>query len=130
MNSPTPPVAATVGTDPNNDPHHAAAIVQSGVALNSLNSAMRKLAGFKTPDKKLQSAWTELRKLSERVYTRLAGKLVDGTGDYMNTVSNEAEQITRCLCYLPADQRRKLVAQAEEMAKPFYVLENHAPATV
>lgn len=109
--------------DPNDNATHAALIVQSGAALNSLNSAMRKLASFKTPDKKLQASWTELRKLAERVYTRLAGRLVDGTGDYMNEVSNQSEQLTLCLCYLPADQRRKLVAQAEDMARPFYVLD-------
>jgi hypothetical protein len=109
--------------DPNDNATHAALIVQSGCALNSLNSSMRLLAAFKTPDKKLQSAWTELRKLSERVYTRLAARLVDGTADYMNEVSNQSEQLTRCLCYLPADQRRKLVAQAEDMARPFAALE-------
>lgn len=109
--------------NPNDNATHAALIVQSGAALNSLNSAMRKLAHFKTADKKLQTSWTELRKLSERVYNRLAGRLVDGTADYMNEVSNQSEQLTLCLCYLPADQRRKLVAQAEEMARPFAALE-------
>lgn len=109
--------------NPNDNATHAALIVQSGAALNSLNSAMRKLADFKTADKKLQASWTELRKLSERVYNRLANRLVDGTADYMNEVSNQSEQLTLCLCYLPADQRRKLVAQAEEMARPFAALE-------
>lgn len=70
--------------NPNDNATHAALIVQTGAALNSLNSAMRKLTGFKTPDKKLQASWTELSKLAERVYTRLAGRLTDGTGDYMN----------------------------------------------
>lgn len=116
--------------DPNNDPTHAALIVQSGAALNSLNSAMRKLADFKTPDKKLQASWTELRKLAERVYNRLAGRLTDGTGDYMNEVSNQSEQITLCLCYLPADQRRKLVSMAEDMARPFQVVEEKHLSTL
>lgn len=116
--------------DPNENPEHAALIVQSGVALNSLDSAVRKLGKFQTADKKLQGGWSELRKLAANVHARLLARLCANTGDYMNEVSNQSEQITLCLCYLPADQRRKLVSLAEDMARPFQVIEqpNSLPA--
>lgn len=109
--------------NPNDDPTHAALIVQCGAALNSLNSSLFKLKTFKPADKKLQVSWAELGKLATNVYSRLIGRLDGPTGDYINSVSNQSEQLTLCLCYLPADQRRKLISMAEDMARPFQVVE-------
>ncbi len=109
--------------NPTDNPNHAALIVQAGLSLNSLDSAVRGLGQFKTPDKKLQANWAELRRLASITHTRLLGRLDGPTGDFINEVTNQAEQVLRCLCYLPADQRRKLVAQAETMARPFQLVE-------
>ena len=111
---------------PTKIPDHAALIVQAGAALNSLNATLRALGEFKTPDKKLQAGWSELRRLSSTIYTRLIARLDGPTGDYINEVSNQSEQLLRCLAYLPADQRRKLVSHAEDVARPFAAVDNQA----
>ena len=115
--------------NPTQIPDHAALIVQAGASLNTLNATLRALGQFQTADKKLQAGWTELRKLSSNLYTRLIGRLDGPTGDYINEVSNQSEQLLRCLAYLPADQRRKLVSHAEDVARPFAAVEhNEYPA--
>ena len=108
---------------------HAALLVQAGASLNTLNATTRALGEFKTPNKKLQAGWTEMRKLAGTLYTRFIGALDGPTGDYINEVSNQSEQLLRCLAYLPADQRRKLVGLAEDMALPFAKVEDNEPIT-
>ena len=106
---------------------HATLLVQIGASLNSLNAALRQLGTFKTTDKKLQAGWPEMRRLSAQLFTRLLISLDAPSGDYLNEVANQSEQLLRCLAYLPADQRRKLVAHAEDVAAPFAAVECHDP---
>lgn len=107
-------------------PEYAALLVQVGASLNTLNATLRALGTFKTPDKKMAAGWPEMRRLSATLYTRLISALDGPTGDYINTISNQSEQLLRCLSYLPADQRRKLVGHAEGLAAPFAAVEHPA----
>lgn len=103
--------------NPEQEAQYAARIVEAAVGCNMVNAALRALADYQSPDKRLRPQLTELRKLSERVLPRLTGSADSAGADALNGAANAAAEVGRLLLYLSGPDMAAVVRYAEHLAE-------------
>ena len=103
--------------NPTDNLAYAAHILEFAAATNMMNSSLDNLRAYKTADRKLAPAITDIYRLSERILPRMLASCTGYEADTINILANATAQIGQMLCYLDAEGIAAVLEFAKERAE-------------